>query len=108
MSNHKDHIKQATFEGFIQQLELAGAFCADGMQLDKEIAIDQAITILQQIYQWTNAYPEDIFIPMTKEDWQDAHHHLRLANRSGSAMAADCMRHTAKGIKEIIDREVQQ
>ena len=105
MSNHKDHIKQETFEGFIQQLEQASEGSPVASHQD---AIDQAITILQQIYQWTNAYPEDIFIPMTKEDWQDAHNHLRLANRSGSAMAADCMRHTAKGIKEIIDREVQQ
>ena len=104
MSNYTDHIEQATFEGFIEQLEQA---YEDSPVASHQNAICQAITILQQIYQWTDAYPEDIFIPMTKEDWQDAHNHLKLANRSGSAMAADCMRHTVKGIKKIIDREIQ-
>jgi hypothetical protein len=67
-------------------------------------AIDKAIDILQQLDQWCNAYPEDIFIPMTSEDWADHHKVLKKARRSGSAAAADCMRYTINGIKKVINQ----
>ena len=56
-----------------------------------------------KIEQWAKAYPEDIFIPMTSEDWQQHHEILKGANRSGSAAAADSMRHVAVGMQKILD-----
>ena len=56
-----------------------------------------------KIEQWAKAYPEDIFIPMTTEDWKEHHELLRGASRSGSAAAGDCMRHVAKGMQKILD-----
>ena len=56
-----------------------------------------------KIEQWSKAYPEDIFIPMTTEDWKEHHELLRGASRSGSAAAADSMRHVVKGIQKILD-----
>ena len=68
------------------------------------LAIDKAVEILQRINQWCDAYPEDIFIPMTTEDWKNHHQVLKEANRSGSAAAADSMRHVIRGIKEVLDK----
>lgn len=56
-----------------------------------------------KIEQWAKAYPEDVFIPMTTEDWENHHEILKGANRSGSAAAADSMRHVAVGMKNILD-----
>lgn len=56
-----------------------------------------------KIEQWAKAYPEDIFIPMTTEDWKEHHEILKGAKRSGSAAAADSMRHIARGIQKILD-----
>jgi len=56
-----------------------------------------------KIEQWAKAYPEDIFIPMTSEDWKQHHEILKGANRSGSAAAADSMRHVAVGMQKILD-----
>jgi hypothetical protein len=58
---------------------------------------------IDKIEQWTKAYPEDIFLPMTTEDWRDHHAMLKGHGRSGSAAAADCMRHVALGMKKILD-----
>ncbi|MDH3376148.1 MAG: hypothetical protein OEQ39_04160 [Gammaproteobacteria bacterium] len=72
----------------------------------RQDAIDKAIDILHMIHQWTNAYPEHIFIPMTKEDWQ-VHHETLSRNgdaRSGSAAAADCMRYVVTRMKESIEK----
>lgn len=74
----------------------------DDQQKDAVI-IDKAIDILQMIYSWTTAYPEDIFIPMTKEDWVDHHEILKLSKRSGSAAAADCMRYVVTRMKEAME-----
>jgi hypothetical protein len=68
-------------------------------------AVDKAMDILRMIHQWSNAYPENIFIPMTKEDWVD--HHAALKNnsdRSGSAAAADCMRYVVTRMAESIEK----
>jgi hypothetical protein len=42
-------------------------------------------------------------IPMTTEDWRDHHSMLKGHGRSGSAAAADCMRHVAVGMQKILD-----
>ena len=67
------------------------------------LAIDKAVEILQRINQWCDAYPENIFIPMTTEDWKNHHQVLKEANRSGSSAAADSMRHVIHGIKKVLD-----
>ncbi len=58
---------------------------------------------IDKIEQWAKAYPEDIFIPMSKKDWKNHHEILKRADRSGSAAAADSMRHVAVGMKKILD-----
>lgn len=78
---------------------------------DRENAevVDKAMDILHMIMQWANAYPPEIFVPMTKEDWQQ--HHVALTKacrdgkdvRSGSAAAADCMRFVVTRMKEQME-----
>lgn len=60
-----------------------------------------------KIEQWSKAYPVDIFIPMTSEDWKEHHELLKGASRSGSAAAGDCMRHVSAGILQILDDVMQ-
>lgn len=73
-------------------------------------AVDKAIDILHMINQWSQAYPENIFIPMNTEDWQEHHLILKgelIANkntRSGSAAAADCMRFVVTRMKESMEK----
>lgn len=65
-------------------------------------SVDRAINILQTLDQWCDAYPPDIFLPMTSEDWVEHHRFLKGSNRSGSAAAADCMRHVVNGFKKVL------
>lgn len=63
---------------------------------------------ITKIEQWAKAYPESVFIPMSIEDWKQHHEILKRAQRSGparsgSAAAADNMRHVALGIQKILD-----
>ena len=66
--------------------------------------LDNLADAIGKIEQWAKAYPEDIFIPMTTEDWKE-HHQILKDNgaRSGSAAAGDSMRHVCKGIQKILD-----
>jgi hypothetical protein len=67
--------------------------------------IEKAAEILHMLDNWSHAYPENIFKPMSSEDWAD--HHAALKNnsdRSGSAAAADCMRYVATQMKKSADR----
>lgn len=74
-------------------------------------AVDKAMDILRMIHRWSNAYPENIFIPMTTEDWQIHHLALKYYNRhhavdarTGSAAAADCMRYVVTRMAESIEK----
>ena len=67
--------------------------------------VDKAIQILNMIDQWSDAYPGDIFIPMTKSDWKDCSNILKAhGNRSSGAAAADCMRYVVTRMKETMER----
>jgi len=65
--------------------------------------LDSLADAIGKIEQWAKAYPEDICRPMTTEDWREHHEILKKANRSGSAAAADSMRHVALGVQKILD-----
>jgi len=65
--------------------------------------LDSLADAIGKIEQWAEAYPEDIFRPMTSEDWEEHHKLLKDANQSGSAAAADSMRHVAVGMRKILD-----
>ena len=93
------------FEQLIEQLQEIGDGLEEDRHVDDAEVIDKAINILTMIEQWSNAYPESIFIPMTKEDWQIHHETLnRNADaRSGSAAAADCMRYVVTQIKASLE-----
>ena len=72
---------------------------------DQSERIEKAVEILYMLDNWSHAYPENIFKPMSSEDWAD--HHAALKNnsdRSGSAAAADCMRYVATQMKKSADR----
>lgn len=75
----------------------------DNRPADAEV-IDKVMDILLMIDQWANAYPPDIFIPMTKEDWADHHEILKLSKRNGSAAAADCMRYVVTQMKASVEK----
>lgn len=95
------------FERLLDDLSVCSDFLEKECdQEDHMIAVDKAIDILHMIRQWANAYPENIFIPMTTEDWQ-IHHETLSRNadaRSGSAAAADCMRYVVTRMAESIEK----
>jgi len=92
------------FEQLIRDLDSAAGTCEIEDQDPEAEAVYRAIEILERLNQWCDAYPEDIFIPMSAEDWKEHHEILRKAKRSGSAAAADSMRHVVNGFK----RELHQ
>jgi hypothetical protein len=53
---------------------------------------------LEQIVQWSEAYPPSIF---SKPDWPRVAEVLHAAGLSLDAVSADCMRHCVKGVGEI-------
>ena len=58
--------------------------------------------ILRKVLEWCNAYPEDVFIPCTKEDWDRFHQVLKDNGLNGTAFTGDISRHIVNGIKRII------
>jgi len=88
----------------IDRLQLASEALETGNLLLSAQSVDKAIDILQQLRSWCNAYPEDIFIPMTPEDWKNHHEILKCAERSGSAAAADSMRHVVNGVMRVLNQ----
>ncbi len=88
--------------------DLTDEICAIAESIEGEMPgsaqrLDNLADAIGKIEQWAKAYPEDIFIPMTPEDWRDHHSMLKGHGRSGSAAAADSMRHVCKGIQKILD-----
>lgn len=84
-------------------LDFAGVAEPDQHKHAEEV-IDKVVNILLMIDGWANAYPPDIFIPMTKEDWADHHEILKLSKRTGSAAAADCMRYVVTQMKASVEK----
>lgn len=87
------------FEDMIRCMESASD---DNPVAEQQDAIDKAIEILQKLDRWCNAYPTTIFPEMTSLEWKEHHRILEKAGRSGTAAAADCMRHTVNGFKKVI------
>jgi DNA-binding GntR family transcriptional regulator len=88
--------------------DLTEEICAIAESIEKQMpdsaaVLDRLGDAVGKIEQWTKAYPRDIFIPMTSEDWKEHHEILKGATRSGSAAAADSMRHVCQGIQKILD-----
>lgn len=59
---------------------------------------------LQRIQQWCSAYPEDIFIPLSKERMHEANIILRNSGIDIGAIHAQWARHITSGIKKIADK----
>lgn len=84
--------------------EISGiAEAIEGQMPGSAQRLDNLADAIGKIESWARAYPEDIFIPMTTEDWKEHHEILKGASRSGSAAAADSMRHVCVGIQKILD-----
>ena len=60
---------------------------------------------LARIARWCDAYPEDIFIPVSSDDMTRADKLLADAGISMSAMHAQWARHIVKGIAKIAKGE---
>ena len=58
---------------------------------------------LVRILNWCNAYPEDVFEPVSSKQWSKFHKVLSENGLCGSAFTGDCMRHVLGGIKAIIE-----
>lgn len=88
-------------------LEIASSILDEGIggseESDAADSVDRAIDILQHLNSWCDAYPETIFLPMTKPDWIEHHRLLKDAKRSGSSAAADSMRHVVSGFKKVLN-----
>lgn len=93
------------FTELIFRLESARDYLYENEQTREEDGVDKAIDILQKLESWCDAYPEDIFIPMSSDDWKEHHALLKGSDRSGSAAAADCMRHVVNGFKKVLHDE---
>jgi hypothetical protein len=64
-------------------------------------ATDRYIEALQQIVQWSEAYPLDVF---PEPDLKRAADLLRAGGITIDAVSASCMRHVVQGVGEIAKR----
>jgi hypothetical protein len=56
---------------------------------------------LLRIIQWADAYPEDVFPAVTKEEWKRANAVLDAAGLSLTRISASNMRHVVEGVGKI-------
>jgi len=99
MTTRFDEITITAFEIMINRLESTSEFLYEHEQIGEQEAVDKAIEILQTLERWCDAYPEHIFTPV---NWPDYHRALEHAGLSGTAAAADCMRHVTNGFKKVL------
>ncbi len=71
--------------------------------------IEKLEDALHQIRSWVHAYPRDVFIEPTKEQWALANRVLNAEDGcpSLSAISGSNMRHVCEGIQGIVDTAVQ-
>jgi len=68
-----------------------------------EDKIDQYHDALWKVKQWVEAYPEDVFIPISSEDMKRANEVLKDAGINMSAMHGQWARHIVDGIGKIVN-----
>ena len=56
---------------------------------------------LLRIVQWADAYPEDVFPAVTKDEWKQANVVLDAAGLSLTRISASNMRHVVEGVGKI-------
>lgn len=71
----------------------------EALRAENELLSDK----LNQVLDWCNAYPEDVFIPPTSEEWANFHQVLKNNGLNGTAFSGDISRHIVNGIKAIIE-----
>lgn len=64
-------------------------------------AADAMREALLRIVQWADAYPEDVFPAVTKEEWKRANVVLDTAGLSLTRISASNMRHVVEGVGKI-------
>lgn len=84
----------------VERLRLGGPNAAE-VSSQAADEIDDLRDALHQIKQWGDAYPEDIFIPPTSEQCQQAHEALKAIGMSLDEFAAHSMRHVVRGVAKI-------
>lgn len=58
---------------------------------------------LRRVKDWCDAYPEDIFVPPTKEQWKQAHEHFKTLGFSVDKISGEYGRIWAKGQRPHVE-----
>lgn len=67
---------------------------------------EEAEERVARVKQWAEAYPQDIFLPVTPDDLKRADALLREAGISMSAMHGHWARHIVSGIAKIVGADI--
>lgn len=65
--------------------------------------LDESQEALHKIKQWCDAYPVEVFIPVSSEDMKRADQILKDAGINMSAMHGEWARHITSGMSKIVD-----
>ena len=71
------------------------------MRMSDQDRIDDLEEALRRIRDWSEAYPPDIFTPMTSADCQAAHEVLKEHGMTIDRISAHAIRHALDGIGKI-------
>lgn len=71
------------------------------MTIAQDERIDELTSALQQIVQWSEAYPVKVFPEPTPEQWAKAAELLKSAGMTLDAISASNMRHVVDGVGKI-------
>jgi hypothetical protein len=70
---------------------------------ERRVSAATAKERLKLVIDWCNAYPEEIFLPVSHEDMERAHKLLAEHGISMGAMHGQWARHIVQGIKKIAE-----
>ena len=85
--------------------EVMQQFTPDERISSLEDRLEDAEEKLHRIGQWAKAYPVDVFIPPTDEDYKEARR--LLGDNRWSSLNAHWARHILKGVSEILDPRIE-
>lgn len=102
-----DHYRQTTMPEYHTPRNYAKAAIA-AMDKDGEVerlreALEAAEYALRRVKDWCDAYPEDIFVPPTKEQWKQSHEHFKTLGFSIDKISGEYGRIWAKGQRPHVE-----
>jgi len=63
--------------------------------------IERLREAMERIMEWSEAYPETVFVPPTSEQFKAAHEALKSIGMSLDKFSVDAMRHVVTGVGGI-------